>query len=187
MSAGRLGSTLVSASHNVPAPSFAAMTSTRGSATAPCVYHPDSKVTGTKVASWNGTYILNTWYVGVRTIFSLSVMIIACSTLTICAMLAMRTRSARRAKMFRLSAARTASRRLFCCTRNPGLLPGSGAYQPPHSSTTSATFFSGSYLSMIAECSAMSASISSVFLRISAYSGSPKPTDLWAGGHFTTV
>src|SRR5271157_4486505 len=56
-------------------------------------------------------------------------------------MLAMRTRSAWRAKMFRFSAARIASRRLFCCTRKPGLLPGKGAYQAPHSSTTKATFF----------------------------------------------
>src|SRR5215467_4818221 len=89
--------------------------------------------------------------------------------------------------MLRLSAARIASRRLFCWTRNPGLLPGKGAYQAPHSSTTSATFFWGSYLSMMAECLLIRSSISSVDLRICAYSASPNPTDLNAGGHFTTV
>ncbi len=122
-----------------------------------------------------------------RTIFPLSVRIIACSTLIICAMLAIRTRSAWRAKMFRLRAARIASRWLFCWARKPGLDPGSGAYQAPHSSTTSAIFFSGSYLSMIAECFATRPSISSVDLRICAYSASPNPVDLYAGGHFTTV
>ena len=114
-------------------------------------------------------------------------MIIACRTLIICAMLAMRTRSAWRAKIFRFSAARIASRMLFCCTRNPGLLPGSGAYQPPHSSTTSATFLSGSYLSMMAECLLIRPSISKVDLRIWLYSVSPKPTDVYEGGQFTTV
>ena len=98
------------------------------------------------------------------TIFASSVRIIACRTLTICAMLALRTRSAWRAKMFRLSAARTASRRLFCWTRKPGWLPGSGAYHAPHSSTTRPIFFSGSYLSMMAACVATMSSIWSVDL-----------------------
>src|ERR1700733_12545735 len=67
--------------------------------------------------------------------------------------------------------------RQFMLARKPGLLPGSGAYQPPHSSTTSATFFPGSYLSMIAECFSTRSFISSVDLRICAYSVSPNPTD----------
>ncbi len=57
------------------------------------------------------------------------------------------------------------------------MLPGSFAYHAPHSSTTSAIFFSGSYLSMMAECFAMRPSVSSVLFRISAYSFSPNPTD----------
>src|SRR5947208_2267921 len=89
--------------------------------------------------------------------------------------------------MLRFSEARMASRRLFCCTRNPGLLPGRGEYQPPHSSTTSATFFCGSYLSMMAECCLIRLSMSSVDFRICAYSVSPNPTDLYAGGHLITV
>ena len=83
-------------------------------------------------------------------------------------MLAMRTRSAWRAKMLMWSEAISASRTLFCCARNPGVLPGSGAYHAPHSSTTSAIFFSGSYLSMIAEWDLMRPSISIAAWRISA-------------------
>jgi hypothetical protein len=86
--------------------------------------------------------------------------------LTICAMFAPRTRSAWRAKMLRLSAARMASRKLFCWTRKPGLVPGSGAYQAPHSSTTRATLFCGSYLSIMAECLLIRSSIAKVALRI---------------------
>ena len=69
----------------------------------------------------------------------------------------------------------------------PGLLPGSGAYQAPNSSTTSASFYCGSYLSMIAEWVAMRPSISSVDSSTCAYSASPKPTDLYDAGHRTTV
>src|SRR5436305_8105810 len=89
--------------------------------------------------------------------------------------------------MFRFKAARIASRMLFCWTRKPGLLPGNGAHQLPHSSTTSATFFCGSYLSMMAECCLIRLSMSSVDFRICAYSVSPNPTDLYAGGHLMTV
>ena len=71
--------------------------------------------------------------------------------------------------------------------RVAALLPGSGAYHAPHSSTTRATFFCGSYLSMIAECFATSPSISSVDLRIWLYSFSPNPTEANEGGHRTTV
>jgi hypothetical protein len=40
---------------------------------------------------------------------------------------------------------------------------------------------------MIAPCVAIRPSISSVDLRICAYSASPKPVDLYAGGQRTTV
>src|SRR3954454_6995476 len=102
-------------------------------------------------------------------------------------MLAPRTRSACLAKMFTFKAARIASRILFCWTRKPGLLPGNGAYQLPHSSTTSATFFCGSYLSMMAEYLLIRPSIVKVFLRNCAYSLSPKPRDLNLSCQRTTV
>ena len=38
-------------------------------------------------------------------------------------------------KMFRFSVASMASRRVFCCCRKPGLLPGVGSAHRPHSST----------------------------------------------------
>src|SRR6516162_9313037 len=57
-STARFGSTLVTAIHSFPSASFAAMASTRGSVTSPWVYLPGSNETGTKAASWNGTYIL---------------------------------------------------------------------------------------------------------------------------------
>ncbi|MNC93847.1 hypothetical protein D3C83_105660 [compost metagenome] len=78
------------------------------------------------------------------TIFGPSVRISACSTLTICAIFAPRTRSAWRAKMLKLSAATIASRIEFCCWRKPCGVPGVSANHTPHSSTTSATCFSGS-------------------------------------------
>ncbi len=40
---------------------------------------------------------------------------------------------------------------------------------------------------MIAECFAISPSMSSVVFRMRAYSSSPKPTDAIDGGHFGTV
>ena len=49
-----------------------------------------------------------------RSIFSLSVRIIACSTFTVCAMLAIVTRSACLWKMWKFSAATSASRSVFC-------------------------------------------------------------------------
>ena len=82
------------------------------------------------------------------------------------------TRSAWRWKMWKLSAATTASRIVFCCTRNPGLVPGVGSYHVPHSSTMSPTFFSGSYLSMMAECLEIMSSIRSVWPRVAIQSDS---------------
>jgi hypothetical protein len=52
--------------------------------------------------------------VGVRSIFSLSVRIIACSTFTVWAMFAITTRSAWRWKMWKFSAATMASRSVLC-------------------------------------------------------------------------
>ena len=49
-----------------------------------------------------------------------------CSTLTICAMLAMRTRSAWRAKMFKFKVAENGVSQAVCCTRKCGFVPGSG-------------------------------------------------------------
>src|SRR5690349_20006033 len=60
ISAGSLGSRFVIASQTVPLVSLAAIASTRGSAMSPAEYVPASNFTGTKVASWNGTYILKT-------------------------------------------------------------------------------------------------------------------------------
>src|SRR5690606_22911506 len=59
--AGRAGSTLVSESHSRPSPSRAATASTRGSVIAPWLQVPASMRTGTSFASWNGTYMRNTW------------------------------------------------------------------------------------------------------------------------------
>ena len=66
--------------------------------------------------------------------------------------------------------------------------PGSGAYHAPHSSTTSAIFFSGSYLSMIAECFAMRLSMSSVDLQDLGVIGPIRtlPT-AYDGGHYRTT
>ena len=75
---------------------------------------------------------------------------IACRTLIVCAMFAPRTRSAWLLKMFRCSAATTASRSVFCWYKNPGFVPGSTSCHIPHSPTIRATRFSGSYRSMIA-------------------------------------
>src|SRR5262249_36885923 len=58
ISAGRLGSRLVTSIHNLPPLSFAAMASTRGRLVSSCLYVPGSSETGTTVASWKGTYIL---------------------------------------------------------------------------------------------------------------------------------
>src|SRR4029077_17075915 len=54
------GSTLVSSSQSFPDESFAAIASTRGSVMSPLLNEPALKVTGTNIASWNGTYSLNT-------------------------------------------------------------------------------------------------------------------------------
>src|SRR5208282_5033866 len=78
ISTGSLGSTLVSSSQNFPALSLAAIASTRGKVILSCVYVPASKDTGTSVASWNGKYILPSSSLGVSTILTLSVIIIAC-------------------------------------------------------------------------------------------------------------
>ena len=56
--------------------------------------------------------------------------------------------------------------------------PGVGASHAPHSSTTSAIFFSGSYLSMIAPCVANQLVHAQRFLSNLAYSSSPKPVAL---------
>ena len=72
---------------------------------------------GTYVAFWNGVYILKTWYVGVSTMCPVpfvSVSIMLCSTLTICAMFAILTRSVYLWKIFSERAATMASRMVFC-------------------------------------------------------------------------
>src|SRR5580704_15530240 len=97
-------------------------------------------------------------------------------------MLAMRTRSAWRAKMFKLRDARTASRTLFCWTRNAGLESDNGACQAPHSSTDKVTFFSGSYLSITASCLRRNSSMNRVDLRVLAYSSNPNLSEGVDGG-----
>src|SRR5690606_30484990 len=58
MSAGLSGSRLTSASQSLPSVARTATASTRGNTTSPARYSPASNVTGTRVASWNGRYIL---------------------------------------------------------------------------------------------------------------------------------
>jgi hypothetical protein len=58
--AGDFGSILVTAIQTLPALSLAATASTRGRVTPFVVETPGSKVSGTKVASWNGTYMWKT-------------------------------------------------------------------------------------------------------------------------------
>ena len=124
----------------------------------------------------------NTWYVGVSSMRGPSVRIIACSTLIICAMLAIRTRSAWWVKMSSVNEATSASRSVFCCCRKPGLVPGSGAYQVPHSSTTRATFFSGSYLSITALWRVIRSSIRSASDKVWIQPLLSKSVDDWLGG-----
>ena len=131
-------------------------------------------LTGKNLASWCTLYRSKTWYVGVSTIFSLSVRISDCSTLMVWARLAILTRSQWLLKILRLVAASNASRKLFCWYRKPGLVPGSTSVHIPHSSTTRATFLSGSYLSMMAECLVTSSSIFSVLTMVLKYSFSSK-------------
>ena len=57
-------------------------------------------------------------------------------------------------------AATIASRMVFCWYRKRGCVPGSTAYHVPHSSTTIATRFSGSYLSIATEWRRTNSSIS---------------------------
>src|SRR4051794_11442382 len=84
--------------------------------------------------------------------------------------------------MFRFSEASTASRRLFCCTRNAGLDSRSGACHAPHSSTLRVTFFSGSYLSITTSCLRRNSSMKRVDLRLFAYSSTPNFSEFVDGG-----
>ncbi|MNT03047.1 hypothetical protein D3C72_1375660 [compost metagenome] len=102
-------------------------------------------------------------------------MIIACSTLTICAIFVMRTRSAWAWKILKFRAATKASRKLFCWNRKPVLVPGSTSYQVPHSSTYKPVFFEGSFLSMAAILFLIKLSMRRVRLRVEIHSFSPKP------------
>jgi hypothetical protein len=105
-----------------------------------------------------------------------SVRIIDWSTFTICAMLAIRTRSAWRMNMWKLVAATSASRRVLSWRRAVEL--GAASYHVPHSSTASATFLSGSLRSMIAECLAMNSSSRRVWAKVDSHSVLGKPTAL---------
>src|SRR5688500_14235326 len=80
-------------------------------------------------------------------------------TMMVCARFAILTRSLWLLNIFRLVPATNASRKLFCWYKNHGFVPGSTFVQIPHSSTTRATFFSGSYLSIIVEWRVTSSSI----------------------------
>ena len=57
-------------------------------------------------------------------------------------------------------------------------MPGSTSYQVPHSSTTSATRFSGSYLSMTAPWPASSVSMKSALRSVTSYSSRVKSVAL---------
>src|SRR5690349_6170184 len=94
------------------------------------------------------------------------------------------TRSAWLLKIFKVDAAMIASRSEFCWNKKSLFVPGSGAVQIPHSSTTSAFFFWGSYLSMMAECLDTISSILSACCIALKYSFSPKEVADPEGGHF---
>lgn len=61
-------------------------------------------------------------------------------------------------------------------------MPGNGAYQVPHSSTTRATFLAGSYLSMIALCLVISSSITKVRDKVWIHAASSNVVDDARGG-----
>jgi hypothetical protein len=137
-------------------------------------------VAGSEAASWCPRFISNTWYVGVRTISppSGSVSSIACSTFTVCAMLAIRSRSAKEWKTSKCSAATMASRMVFCWNRKPGFVPSSTSHQVPHSSSTMPNRFSGSCTSITAACARSSGSIPWAATMVLQYASASKSVAL---------